>query len=219
MKKITDIHLSFPCQQDWQAMKPSEQNRICTCCLSCAYDFTNTTSGELTEILNNSSGVICGKFKKSQLSKIFIKYAATTFIAAAFLTIPAIGQEMIKTDSVHQATDQIEEEAFLGIIAEKQAVPKIGFEELIEKINQKLRYPDQLVEGGKVYIQFTVDTAGNMVDAEVIKGLNEIADKEALRAFRSVDEKFEPARQRGKVVRMRIVIPITFDLIRIKMYE
>ena len=52
---------------------------------------------------------------------------------------------------------------------------------------------------------------GNVVDAEVIKGLNDVADQEALRAFVAVDEKFEPGNQRGKAINVRMVLPITFD--------
>ena len=86
----------------------------------------------------------------------------------------------------------------------------------MKKINQELRYPDQLTEGGKVFIQFTIDTTGNSVDVKVIKGLNAVANEEALRAFKVVNEKFEPATQREKVVPVRMILPITFGSERVR---
>ena len=191
-------------------MKSDGRNSICDKCSHCVHDFTESNADELINILDGSSELVCGKFKKSQLGEVFLKYAASTIIATASLALPALGQETEKVGSAKQASGQVEE-VFLGIIVEEQPVPKNGYEAFYRKLSEELKYPGQFAEGGKVFIQFTVNTIGNVVDAEVIKGLNDVADQEALRAFVAVDEKFEPGNQRGKAINVRMVLPITFD--------
>lgn len=209
-KDIAHINLAFPCKQAWDEMKSDGRNSICDKCSHCVHDFTESNADELANTLGGSSGLVCGRFKKSQLGETFLRYAASTAIVTASLALPALGQETEKTGSAKQANKRVEE-MFLGIIVEEQPVPKNGYKAFYRKLSEELKYPGQLAEGGKVFIQFTVDTIGNVVDAEVIKGLNDIADKEALRAFVAVDEKFEPGNQRGKVVRAKMILPVTFD--------
>jgi protein TonB len=50
-----------------------------------------------------------------------------------------------------------------------------------------------------------------MKDVRLIKGFNELADKEAVRVLSTLNYPFNPGRQRGKPVKTRLVIPITFD--------
>lgn len=153
-KDITHIDLAFLCQQVWDEMKSDGQNSVCDKCSSCVHDFTETTADELTKVLDNSSGLVCGRFKKSQLGETFLKYAASTVIVTASLALPALGQETEKTGSAKQVNEQVEE-MFLGIIVEEQPVPKNGYKAFYRKLTEELKYPGQLAEGGKVFIQFT----------------------------------------------------------------
>lgn len=209
-KSITNIGIAFSCQEEWHKMKGDGGKRFCEKCSSNVHDFTESTTEKLNEILDNSSGLACGKFKRSQLNESFIKYAASTLILTATLTLPALGQETGKADPVN-SSQQVVEEQVLGIIIEDQPVPCSGSKRFIEKINNELNIPENLAKGGKVYVQFTVTTEGNITDVVVIKGLNKIADEEAVRTLLAIDEKFEPATQRGKAVSARMVLPITFD--------
>jgi TonB family protein len=209
--KIKNINLAFPCQEDWRSMTDSDQGKICEKCLNKVYDFVNKTDAEFNEIVKHSKTPVCGRFSASQLSNTFLKYAASTLLTASCLSNPVLGQELIKTDSIEIASDQIQEEdVFFGII-EEHPVPESGYEGFMNKIAAEIKFPQGLTQKGKVYIQFTVDTTGKIQDIEIIKGLHELADKEALRAIATVDERFKPGRQRGRLVRTRMTIPITFD--------
>ena len=112
------------------------------------------------------------------------------------------------------ASDQIEEEetdTFIGIIVEQQPVPESGYEGFMKKIAREIKFPEGLTQKGRVFIQFTVDTTGKMQDIMILKGFNELADKEALRVMSVIDERFKPGKQRGRLVRTRMSIPISFD--------
>ena len=66
-------------------------------------------------------------------------------------------------------------------------------------------------EKGKVFIQFTVDTLGRAGEFKIVKGYNELADSIALQVIKDLDFPFNPARQRGRAVKSRMIFPITFD--------
>jgi protein TonB len=177
-------------------------------------DFTSKTDEELREELEKSSGRVCGLFKKSQLSSQFLKYVAATFIATS-ITAPALGQKVLEWDSLRNEREKFEgekdEEIFLGIIVETHAAPIGGYNRFYAAVAKTMKYPEGLSEKGKVFVEFIIDTAGRMTDVKVIKGLNELAEKEAIRVFSVLNYPFEPGRQRGKAVRTRMVMPILFD--------
>jgi hypothetical protein len=208
MTKIKDVTIEFNCPE-------TLDNKLhCDRCSHAVIDFTNKTDKELREEIKKSKEPVCGLFKKSQLSDQFLKYAAATFIATS-LTIPTLGQEVIKGDSLLKACEKIEteneEEVFLGIIVETQAEPIGGYKIFFEAITSKMNYPTGLKEKGKSFVEFTIDSVGQMKDVSLIKGFNELADKEAVRVLSTLNYPFNPGRQRGKPVKTRLVIPITFD--------
>lgn len=80
-------------------------------------------------------------------------------------------------------------------------------------IQQNIRYPEQAKESGiegRVFIQFIVDEHGNVQDPVVVRGIGGGCDEEAVRAVSKA--KFEPGRQRGKAVKVKMSLPITFKL-------
>jgi len=83
-KPITNVTLKFPCTEDWNKMDTSSGERICSRCQHKVVDFTNMSDEEYQLHLKNAQHV-CGRFKKSQLSSEFLKYAAATIIAASAL--------------------------------------------------------------------------------------------------------------------------------------
>jgi TonB family protein len=64
---------------------------------------------------------------------------------------------------------------------------------------------------GKVYVQYAVNTTGEVVDVKVIRSANPLLDEEAVRVIKS-SPKWEPAKQRGKIVKQQFTIPIAFTL-------
>ena len=77
-----------------------------------------------------------------------------------------------------------------------------------------MEYPAQArrmgVEG-KVFVQFVVDKDGSLTDVKAVKGIGAGCDEEAVEIVKSAP-KWKPGKQRGKAVRVRMIIPITFRL-------
>ena len=81
-------------------------------------------------------------------------------------------------------------------------------------IAQRVRYPQLAAEAGiqgKVYIQFVVEKNGSVSNIKVVRGVDELLDKEALRVISEMP-KWTPGKQRGKAVRVSYTMPITFKL-------
>ena len=209
MGTIKNVTIEFNCQEKLNG------NFFCNKCSRSIVDFTNKNDKELIEEIEKSKGTVCGQFKTSQLSDQFLKYAAATFIATS-LTVPSIGQAIIKGDSHLKACEKLEQEGdedvFIGVIIETQAEPVGGYKEFYNAVAREMKYPSGLKERGKVFIEFTIDSVGKMNDLKVIKGFNELADKEAIRLFSTLNYPFNPGRQRGKPVKTRLIIPILFDI-------
>lgn len=83
----------------------------------------------------------------------------------------------------------------------------------ISGLQQKINYPEMARKAGvegRVIVQFEVTQEGNVENAQVLRGIGAGCDKEALRVVR--EAQFEPGQQRGKPVRVKMSLPITFSL-------
>ncbi len=81
------------------------------------------------------------------------------------------------------------------------------------EIQKKIKYPEIARKAGvegRVILQFIVDENGNVTEPAVVRGIGAGCDEEALRVVR--DAKFKPGRQRGKAVKVKMSLPITFKL-------
>ncbi|MGK9477607.1 energy transducer TonB [Melioribacter sp. OK-6-Me] len=102
-----------------------------------------------------------------------------------------------------------EEEAVFFVAVEEQPEPIGG----IEAIQKRIIYPEIAKRAGvqgRVYIKAFVDENGNVVKAEVIKGIGAGCDEAAVKAV--TETKFKPGRQRGKPVKVQVSIPVVFKL-------
>ena len=99
-------------------------------------------------------------------------------------------------------------------IVEETAEPKGGMQKFYEHLATQLKYPEQArmmgVEG-RVFVEFVVNTDGTLSDIQVLKGIGAGCDKEAARVIGLADP-WEPAKQKGKNVKQRMVLPIVFAL-------
>lgn len=108
-----------------------------------------------------------------------------------------------------------EAEPDFHLVVEK--MPKFnggGQAEFLRYIGKQIRYPKlarKLDVSGKVFVQFVIDKKGNISDIEVIKGIGFGCDEEVIRVLKQAP-KWEPGKQRGKPVRVKMVLPVTFQL-------
>ena len=77
-----------------------------------------------------------------------------------------------------------------------------------------IRYPKEAqAKGiqGRVIVQFVVNSDGSICDEKLIKSVDPQLDTEAIRVIRSMPN-WKPGIQKGKPVRVRFTLPVTFRL-------
>ena len=80
-------------------------------------------------------------------------------------------------------------------------------------LQKRIRYPEIAKKAGvegKVFLQFVVDENGNVVDPIVTRGIGAGCDEAAIKAI--LEAKFTPGKQRGKAVKVKMSLPVTFRL-------
>lgn len=110
--------------------------------------------------------------------------------------------------------EEVAEEEVFFIVEDMPSFQGKGQEGFREWIAQNLRYPEIAAENGisgRVYVQFAVNSKGEVVDAVVVRGVDPALDKEAVRVVMS-SPKWEPGKQRGKPVKVQFTFPINFVL-------
>lgn len=120
-------------------------------------------------------------------------------------------------------TNTTEPKDLILFFVEKKAEFPGGDNAFSKYIANNLNYPEDARKNsveGKVFIQFDIDTSGNVMNAEIIgKRLTGLGDSNddyclgqcALDVIQS-SPPWTPATQRGKKVKMRMRIPISFRL-------
>lgn len=87
-----------------------------------------------------------------------------------------------------------------------------GNNEIARYLVNNIQYPIEALENGvmgRVLVQFIVEKDGSVSNAKVVRAVHPLLDKEALRVVNSMP-KWTPGKQRGKAVRVKYTIPITF---------
>lgn len=99
-------------------------------------------------------------------------------------------------------------------IVEESAAPKGGMSAFYKYVGDKMKYPAQArrmgIEG-RVFVEFVINKDGSITDVKAVKGIGAGCDEEAVRVVQSAPS-WTPGKQRGKPVKQRMVLPITFKL-------
>jgi periplasmic protein TonB len=127
-----------------------------------------------------------------------------------------IDQHIAETTPISQSVIEEEKEDphQIFIIVEETAAPIGGLPAFYQYVLENLKYPapaKRMELQGKVYIQFVVEKDGSITDVHTIKGIGGGCDEEAERVIK-ISPKWKAAKQRGRPVRQRMVLPITFKL-------
>lgn len=99
-------------------------------------------------------------------------------------------------------------------IVEESALPVGGMPAFYKFLVETMKYPPQarrLGVEGKVLLQFVVDKSGSISDVKVLKGIGAGCDEEAVRVMQKAPA-WSPGKQRGKAVKQRCIVPISFKL-------
>jgi protein TonB len=65
---------------------------------------------------------------------------------------------------------------------------------------------------GRVYVRFIIDENGKVTNPEVVRGVDPILDKEALRVVKTIPD-WTPGELNGKKVKVWYLIPVDFTTI------
>jgi protein TonB len=101
----------------------------------------------------------------------------------------------------------------LFVIVEKKPEPVNGFKNFYQQLAKNLKYPNQakhMGTEGKVFVEFIVNKNGEPSDLKIIRGIGSGCDEEALRILSLT--KWEPGKQRGKPVRVKMGMQLNFKL-------
>lgn len=129
----------------------------------------------------------------------------------ALLNNQIITTKLTNSSNSHLSTNS-DDELFTAV--EQQAEFPGGPRAFGSYLQKNLRLPSAAQRanvGGKVYVQFVVNTDGTAQDFQVLKSVGFGCDEEAVRVLKSVP-RWTPGKQSGRPVRSRFTQPITFVL-------
>lgn len=120
--------------------------------------------------------------------------------------------EMLAPISIEEDEAESGNEIFMTV----ETMPEFpgGQTAMMEFIASNMKYPVTAQENGiqgRVTLSFVVDVDGSITDIEVVRGIDPALDKEAIRIIKSMP-KWKPGMQRGKPVRVKYTVPVTFRL-------
>lgn len=116
---------------------------------------------------------------------------------------------LLKSDDNNKTLEEV-----FSIVEEMPSFQGAGIEGFRIWIANNLIYPEKAYRdsvSGRVYVQFIVNSLGEVTNAIVVKGVHPDLDAEALRVVES-SPVWIPGKQRGKNVAVRFTFPINFVL-------
>ncbi len=93
---------------------------------------------------------------------------------------------------------------------------KGGTKALMRFITKHIRYPKEAIDKGiqgHVVVKFVVEKDGSISNAKVVRSVDPLLDKEALRVVADLMPKWNPAKHKGKLVRQEFALPVIFKLL------
>lgn len=138
---------------------------------------------------------------KTTLSLLFL---LTVFISTGIvnggLSLP-MQEKQAENEKVYTFTDQMPQ--FPG-----------GDDKLLEYLDKNIHYPEIAKRAGiegRVIVTFVVNKSGKVTNVKVRKGIGAGCDEEAIRLISNMGD-WKPGKSKGKVVNVRMSIPIVFKL-------
>ncbi len=124
-----------------------------------------------------------------------------------------VTEEAVVEDIVFEDEPKEEPVEQIFEVVEQQPTPEGGMDAFYKFVGKELNYPAQAnrmgVEG-RVFVQFIVDEQGNVSEVKAVKGIGAGCDEEAVRVIKQT--KWNPGKQRGRPVKVRMIMPVLFKL-------
>ncbi|MCR4918236.1 MAG: energy transducer TonB [Prevotella sp.] len=134
----------------------------------------------------------------------------------------ALCSKMPKWMPAYQDGQPVMKDAVFSLSLKKHAydvVPQMpsftgGQGALFSYLSQSIKYPKDCEKRGvqgRVICTFVVERDGSISDVRVVKSVDPLLDAEAVRVIRNMPN-WQPGMQKGKAVRVKFTIPVTFRL-------
>jgi len=120
---------------------------------------------------------------------------------------------LAQTDEGPLVEDLVEDNELFVIVEQEPEYPG-GMQALMQYLSKSIRYPAFEAENGiqgRVTLSFVVEKDGSITDIMEMRSPSEGLTKEARRVVQSMP-KWKPGKQRGKAVRVKYMLPVTFRL-------
>lgn len=139
------------------------------------------------------------------------KWAGIKYLIAVPL-LATIGLMAACTETPVEAIQQEAEKVY----KEADVMPEYpgGMQELMNYMGSSIKYPETAeADGleGKVFVQFVIDTEGKVTQVEVVKGVRDDLDAEAVRVISEMPD-WTAGSKDGKNVNVQLVLPISYKL-------
>lgn len=182
--------------------------------------------GVALSIGNNFSKSLTLKRLAMMNVKEITKGALGRWVLAVFIALPLIfivacneqsallDDEFIDNSNASKSSNQYTEEDVFVIVEQMPGFQGRDSDAFREFLAQNLKYPEIAAENGiqgRVWVRFVVEPNGELSSVSVVRGVDPILDKEAIRVVES-SPKWEPGKQRGVAVRVSFTFPINFVL-------
>lgn len=121
---------------------------------------------------------------------------------------------VVKKEEPKVVVEEVDDEQQIFQVVEQAPEFPGGQAALMQYLGKNIKYPTISQENGvqgRVILQFVVNKDGSIVDIVVARSVDPYLDKEAIRVVQSMP-KWTPGKQRGKPVRVRFTLPVTFRL-------
>jgi len=150
-----------------------------------------TENGKFTYYYTNGKVESTGNFVMGSKSGLWLRFHADGRPKAEKLYDPDVLRTLVFTK------------------AEKMPTYPGGQVEMNRYINDNMNIPNGERQNGNIKTSFIVETDGELSSVQVIDGINEAMDKETVRVLSSMPL-WRPGMDRGRVVRVQMVLPIEF---------
>jgi len=128
------------------------------------------------------------------------------------LDVEITEEEVVEEIVFEESEEEVADEIFT--IVENKPEFAGGHKAFMRFLQKNMKYPPQarrMSLEGRVFVQFIIEPNGDVTQVEVLKGIGAGCDEEAIRVI-SKSPNWIPGKQRGKPVRVRMVIPLIFTL-------
>lgn len=164
-----------------------------------------TTSGTITDL---EGGFSLETPQDGTLQISFVQYETKE------IAVKDVQENMkIKLSPSKEAREDLSDDQVYTVVENQPSFPG-GINALMKYIADNIQYPVEAQEKGiqgRVVTAFIVRRDGSIEDAKVMRGVDPLLDKEALRIVQSMP-KWNPGKQQGKAVSVRYILPVQFKL-------